>query len=107
MEKYFVEIKTTSDDQEVLRKISTHLVESKLAACVQLGGPVISTYRWQGKVETKKEWTLTAKSIAYLLQNVTNTITELHNYDEPEVVAIRIDPIADGYAIWLGENIAD
>ena len=107
MEKYFVEIRTTSDNQDALRKIAAALVETKLAACVQIGGPILSTYRWEGKVESKKEWLLSAKSISYLLQNATLAIKENHNYDEPEIVATRFEVLSDGYAIWLGENLAE
>lgn len=107
MDKHFLEIRTTSDDQEVLRKIAGNLVEAKLAACVQISGPILSTYQWQGKLESKKEWVLSAKSISYLVQNLTTAVKELHNYDEPEVIATRFDAVSDGYAIWLGENLAD
>lgn len=107
MDKYFVEIRTTSDDQDNLRKIAASLIESQLAACVQISGPILSTYRWEGKIESKKEWLLSAKSISYLLQNVSTAIKEHHNYDEPEIIATRFDAISDGYAIWLGENLAD
>ncbi len=107
MDKYFLEIRTTSDDQEVLRKIAGTLVESKLAACVQISGPILSTYYWQGKLESKKEWVLAAKSISYLVQNLTSAVKENHNYDEPEIIATRFDAISDGYAIWLSENLAE
>jgi periplasmic divalent cation tolerance protein len=107
MDKHFVEIRTTSDDQDPLRKIAAALVESKLAACVQIGGPILSTYKWQGKMESKKEWVLTAKSISYLLQNATLAIKEHHNYDEPEIIATRFEVLSDGYAIWLVENLAE
>lgn len=107
MDKYFVEIRTTSDDQETLRKIAADLVESQLAACVQISGPILSTYRWGGKIESKKEWVLSGKSISYLLQNVSTAIKENHNYEEPEIISTRFEAISDGYAIWLGENLAD
>ena len=46
---------TTADKQEAL-KIADHLVSEKLAACAQVVGPIVSTYRWQGKVEVADEW---------------------------------------------------
>lgn len=107
MDKHFVEIKTTSDDQDVLRKIAASLVEAKLAACVQIGGPILSTYRWEGKLESKKEWVLTAKSMSYLTQNAGTEIRNHHNYDEPEIISTRFDVVSDGYAIWLIENLSE
>lgn len=106
MEKQFIEIKTTCDDQEVLKKIAKALLEAKLAACVQIGKPVVSSYHWQGKLESKKEWTLEAKSISYLTNNAMTVIQEHHSYDEPEIVSTQFTPVSDGYAIWLLENLA-
>lgn len=107
MEKHFIEIKTTCDDQEVLSKIAKALLEAKLAACVQIGKPVISSYRWKGKIESKKEFTLAAKSMTYLTKNVLAVIQEHHSYEEPEIVSTPFTPVSDGYAIWLIENLAD
>ena len=107
MDKQFLEFRTTCDDQAVLKAISKALLESKLAACVQISGPVVSRYRWEGKIESKKEWILAAKSIAYLTHNVMTLIEEHHSYDEPEIISTPFTPVSDGYAIWLVENLAE
>ena len=49
MEFEFIQISTTCDDREVLEKLAARLVESKVAACCQIEGPVTSVYRWEGQ----------------------------------------------------------
>ncbi len=52
----FIQVITTIDKREEADKIAGELVARRLAACVQVLGPVQSTYHWQGKIETAQEW---------------------------------------------------
>ena len=54
----FIMVITTTDSKEKAREIANSLVKGKLAACVQIINGVESTYMWQGKVETSKEYLL-------------------------------------------------
>ena len=47
---------TTTDSRPDAERLARDLVERRLAACVQVLGPISSTYRWQGAVETAEEW---------------------------------------------------
>ena len=42
-------------DAEEAERIGRTVVEERLAACVNILGPVRSIYRWQGRVETGDE----------------------------------------------------
>jgi periplasmic divalent cation tolerance protein len=78
----------------------------RLAACVQVGGPITSTYRWQGEVETARELLLVAKTTMERLDAVTERVRELHPYDVPEITAM---PIAGGlvdYLDWIRAETA-
>jgi periplasmic divalent cation tolerance protein len=98
---------TTIDSEEAAERISAALVERRLAACVQVVGPISSTYRWQGEVERAREWMCVAKTTAARYPEVEATIRELHSYEEPEIVATPIVAGSAGYLAWLRHTVSD
>ena len=58
----YVQVATTTERREDAERIARALVEARLAACVQVLGPITSVYRWKGSIETSQEWLCTAKS---------------------------------------------
>ena len=72
-----------------------------VAACVQIGGPVASTCRWQGRGEQAQEWLCVAKTSQDHYAAVEAAITRLHPYDVPEIVATAIDAGSASYFEWL------
>ncbi len=101
----YLQISTTTGDRHDAERIATELVSRRLAACVQISGPIHSTYRWQGKVETAEEWLCVAKTQRGQLAAIQQLISELHPYEVPEIIAT---PIVDGspaYLAWLNEQI--
>ncbi|HEX6906513.1 MAG TPA: divalent-cation tolerance protein CutA, partial [Terriglobales bacterium] len=82
---------TTAGSREEAEKIAQALVERRLAACVNLVGPIQSVYRWQGKVESAVEHLLLIKTTAALLESVANAIRELHSYELPECIQLSIE----------------
>jgi periplasmic divalent cation tolerance protein len=101
-----LEVKTTTAEHSSAMKIARALVEQRLAACVQVSGPIESVYRWQGSVETSQEWLCTAKTTSAAFPRVQKLIRELHSYDEPEIIATAIDGGSDTYLHWLKESVA-
>lgn len=100
-----IQVLTTVDSEATAERISSVLVERRLAACVQVTGPITSRYRWQGEVETATEWQCLAKTESHLFGQVEATIDELHPYDEPEIVAVPILAGSPGYLAWLADNV--
>jgi periplasmic divalent cation tolerance protein len=105
METQFVQLQTTTGSQTVAERITTELVERGLVACVQVLGPVRSTYRWDGKEEHADEYLMLIKTSVAVLAEVKATIARLHPYDVPEVIATPIVDGSEGYLKWLGESI--
>lgn len=99
--KTFIQISTTTETKEQAQKIAQYLVEQKLAACVQITGPIESTYRWKGKVETAKEWLCLIKTRASLFKKVESAIKKLHPYETPEIIAVPIIKGSREYLKWL------
>ena len=96
---------TTAGSQEEARKIAHALVERRLAACVNILGPLESVYRWQGKVETAAEFLLLIKTTAAAYARVRDAIKELHSYEVPECVMLNIEDGSEAYLKWLGESV--
>lgn len=98
---------TTTGSEAEAERIAAALVERRLAACVQVLGPIHSRYRWQDEVEQAEEWRCEAKTTAALYPRVEAAIRELHSYDEPEIVAVPIVAGSPGYLAWIDAETAD
>lgn len=101
----FIQIFTTTEVKDDAEKIARALVEEKLAACVQIIGPIVSIYRWEDAVEQGEEWLCSIKTSKALFRKVETVIKTIHPYDVPELIAL---PIVDGssdYLRWLGEQL--
>jgi periplasmic divalent cation tolerance protein len=101
----YVQLITTTGKRNDAEQIASELVSRRFAACVQVSGPVISTFRWDGKIETAEEWTCTIKTSASQLANIQNLFSQIHPYEVPELIAT---PIIDGnpaYLKWLDEQV--
>ncbi len=95
----------TFPDLEKARETGTALVEAQLAACVNLIPAVESIYRWEGKVETAAEVLALFKTTPEAWARFESRLNELHPYDVPEIVALRPEQVAEGYARWVGESV--
>jgi len=100
-----IQVLTTVGSEEEAGRIAELLVERRLAACVQVVGPIVSRYRWQGAVEEEREWQCLAKTTLGAYEAVEAAIREAHSYDEPEIIATPIVAGSAGYLAWIGENV--
>jgi periplasmic divalent cation tolerance protein len=106
MESRFVQVITTTQTKEEAERIARTLVEHKLAACVQVIGPICSVFRWKEAVESASEWLCCAKTIRDVLGAVQEMIRTQHSYEVPEFVVL---PILDGsadYLAWLSAQVS-
>ena len=101
----YVQVLTTAGSEEEAGRIGELLVERRLAACVQVVGPVVSRYRWQGAIEEAREWQCLVKTTAAAYEAVEAAIREVHSYDEPEIIATPIVAGSAGYLAWIEENV--
>lgn len=103
----FIQIMTTTENEEQAQTIARHLVDKKLAACVQIMGPVESLYSWKGKVEKAREWLCLIKTREDLFPGVESAIKKLHSYEAPEIIAIPIIKVGKDYRKWMENTLAD
>ena len=100
--EYCVVIVTASSQQEA-EAIAKNLVESKLAACVNIF-PIQSIYTWQQQVHNEPEFQLFIKTQRRLFDTLEAKIRELHSYEVPEIIAIPILAASQPYLNWISEN---
>ena len=101
----FVQIVMTTDQKDQAEDIARALVEKRLAACVQIVGPIVSIYRWKGAMETAQEWQCLIKSRRDLFETIESIIISMHTYEVPEIIMLPITGGHTNYLRWLDENV--
>lgn len=100
-----VEIRTTHADRAAADACAAMLVTERLAACVQVDGPVQSTYRWHDAVETATEWRCACKTTASRANACRAAIVRTHAYRTPEILEVTVAASPD-YAAWVRASVA-
>ena len=96
-----VEITTTTETAAQAQALARQMVAARLAACVQITGPIQSIYRWQGEVCEATEYRCTLKTTMQLVPDVTQAIEEHHPYEVPEILVLETVACSASYAQWL------
>jgi periplasmic divalent cation tolerance protein len=91
-------------NQDESARIAQALVEEKLAACVNIVGPVNSIYRWRGVIENTSEYMMVIKAPARHFSKLERRVRELHSYEVPEIVAVTVAAGSNPYIAWLAES---
>jgi periplasmic divalent cation tolerance protein len=95
-------ILTTMPDDTRADELAAALVGEQLAACVNVHGPMTSTYRWKGAVECETERQIVIKSTRARLPAIEDRLRKLHPYELPELVVIGADA-SEAYRRWVIE----
>ena len=95
------QVSTTVESEAEASRLAEALVAERLAGCVQVQGPLQSTYRWEGAVTRATEWLCTVKTVEARLEEVMTRIRMLHSYQQPEIIATPIAAGDPGYLGWL------
>ncbi len=91
---------TTYPDQESAEKITRKLLDTHLAACVQLE-EIRSFYRWDGEIQNDPEIRLVIKTQSTHYQKVEALICENHPYELPQIIQIPITDSLQEYKNWV------
>jgi periplasmic divalent cation tolerance protein len=92
---------TAPGDGDLAERIANALIEERLAACVNVGAPMTSVYRWRGALEHDIERPLVIKTAAALVEAVRARIGELHSYELPEFLVISVSEGSAPYLDWV------
>ncbi len=99
-----VTIYITAANQREAKKIAGELVRRRLAACVNILGPIRSVYRWEGKICDGREVAMLVKTRAALADKVTSRVKALHSYDVPCIVVLPIRKGNPAFLKWVAEE---
>jgi periplasmic divalent cation tolerance protein len=100
-----VTVYATFGGDEEARRIGRICVEERLAACVNILGPIHSIYRWQGEIEEAGEVAALFKTTRDSAEALIARIAELHSYAVPAAVAWPIENALGAYAAWIQESV--
>ena len=100
--EYIVVFITASTRKEAKYK-ADGVIDSRLAACVNIMPKIESVYTWKGKKETSKEYLLIAKTKKSLFNRLKVKVKKLHSYSTPEIIALPIIAGYKGYLDWINE----
>lgn len=95
----------TASSRAEAARIADRLVESRLAACVQLLPEMESVYRWQGQIERQQEILLIAKTTFSKFEQLEREVREVHSYETPEIVAVPLTASSGPYLHWLRDVV--
>jgi len=92
---------TNLPDRPSAEALANALIERRAAACVNVLSPCASVYRWKGSIERAEEYPLFAKTTADRYSLVERVIRELHPYELPEIIAVRLAGGLSDYLQWV------
>ncbi len=96
---------TTTETQADAVRLAQALVESELAACVQVLPQITSIYRWQGKIEQAREVLLLIKTTRAAYSELEAAIKQNHSYQTPEIIALPVEAGSTDYLGWLTTSV--
>ncbi len=96
----------TAGDIEEARNIGKKLVEERLAACANIF-PITSVYRWKENIEEANEFGIIVKTKTDKVNAIEERIKEIHSYEVPCVISLKMDEGSAGYLKWIAESVED
>lgn len=92
---------TNLPDRDSARRMAHALIETGVAACVNMLAECDSVYRWQGKIESASEVPLLIKTTRNAYPRLEAVICANHPYELPEIIAVSVDAGLPGYLQWV------
>ena len=97
---------TTTAQKQDAEKLALQLVERRLAACVNIVGPIRSVYRWKQNITNEPEYLLLIKTTAEHAPQLQAAFKELHPYELPECVELTVEGGSGEYLAWLAAAVS-
>ncbi len=98
-----VTVFVTAPERESAIALARQVVEESLAACGNVIPNVTSVFRWKKKVTEEEEVLLILKTSTGKCSALIARVAELHSYEVPEVLSLRVEDGFGPYLDWVGE----
>ncbi|MCD4846758.1 MAG: divalent-cation tolerance protein CutA [Candidatus Aegiribacteria sp.] len=98
-----VQVTTAVKSREYAEEIARRVVEEKLAACVQVSGPVTSLYTWKGEICMEEEWLCVMKTLRSRSRELMEFVRRNHPYETPEIIVLPVIDAFQDYLDWITE----
>lgn len=95
---------TTVAQRTDAERLAADAVSRGLALCVQIEGPIVSLYRWEGRLERAEEFRLMFKCAPSRLAQLETCILSQHPYSVPEWIVVRAEHVGEKYLSWAEAN---
>ena len=99
--KKYISIITTTKSKKNAEMISEQVLRAKLSPCVQKISNVNAMFRWNGKIKKQEEIMLVIKTSRSKLKKIKELISDLHEYDIPEIISYDFDIVSEKYKKWF------
>jgi len=103
MTNVVVVLTTMPDDAAGTDELARTLVDERLAACVNVHAPMVSTYRWKGAIERDAERQIVIKTTVECVDALHARLRQLHPYELPEFLVLRVEGGSDAYLRWVSD----
>lgn len=87
-------------------RLSRHILEARLAACINQVPQVVSRYWWNGKIQSDSESLLILKTTQEAFEVLKKRLSEWHSYEVPELIALSIQDGLPAYLQWLHSEVS-
>ncbi|HEX6322117.1 MAG TPA: divalent-cation tolerance protein CutA [Vicinamibacterales bacterium] len=81
------------------------LVETGVAACVNVLPAMLSVYRWEGELQVEDERQVLIKTTSAAVPSLWQRVRDLHPYDVPEFLVLPIIDGNEAYLKWIRLNV--
>jgi periplasmic divalent cation tolerance protein len=95
---------TNMPNREAAEQLAQHLIEARVAACINILAPCTSIYHWQGKIESTSEYPVLIKTTAARYEEVQRIIQEIHPYELPEIISVAVEAGLPEFLKWVEEE---
>jgi periplasmic divalent cation tolerance protein len=104
IERSYMVLFSTAGTYEEASMIAAHLVENKLAACVNIISSVQSVYRWNDQVNRESEVLMIMKTERKRIKELEKAVRSMHSYQTPELIAVKVEYGLPAYLTWISDN---
>ncbi|XP_076867321.1 protein CutA homolog isoform X1 [Brachyhypopomus gauderio] len=93
--------------EQTAKDISRHIMEKRMAACVNILPRTSTMYYWKGEIQDTSEILLLVRTRTSVIQKLTDYVKTIHPYDIPEILSFPVEGGSLSYLKWMDEAVPE